>query len=83
MPSWLSTPAQRYRLLLVLAMAFLLIRLIVAAWAALVPFFLGLLLAYLLLPVVNVMDRNAPRLLRLRGCPGPWQSSSSMWSALP
>jgi len=71
MPSWLSTPAQRYRLLLVLAMAFLLIRLIVAAWAALVPFFLGLLLAYLLLPVVNVMDRNAPRLLRLRGVSRP------------
>jgi predicted PurR-regulated permease PerM len=71
MPSWLSTPAQRYRLLLVVGMIFLLLRLVIAAWAALVPFFLGLLLAYLLLPVVNVMDRNAPRLLRLRGVSRP------------
>ncbi len=71
MPSWLSTPAQRYRLVLVAAMTYLLVRLLVAAWAALVPFFLGMLLAYLLLPVVNVMDRNAPRLLRYRGLSRP------------
>lgn len=71
MPPWLSTPAQRYRLLLVVALTYLLVRLFVAAWAALVPFFLGLLLAYLLLPVVNVMDRNAPRLLRYRGLSRP------------
>lgn len=64
MPSWLSTPAQRYRLLLVVAMGYLLVRILAAAWTALVPFFLGLLLAYLLLPMVNIMDRNAPRLLR-------------------
>ncbi len=66
MPSWLSTPAQRYRFVLVAALVYLLVRLLVAAWAALLPFFLGLLLAYLLLPVVNVMDRNALRLLRHR-----------------
>lgn len=71
MPSWLATPAQRYRLLLVGALAYMLVRLLVAAWAALVPFFLGLLLAYLLLPVVNVMDRNAPRVLRARGLSRP------------
>jgi len=71
MPSWLATPAQRYRLVLVAAMTYLLVRLLVAAWAALVPFFLGMLLAYLLLPVVNVMDRNAPRLLRYRGLSRP------------
>jgi len=55
----------------VAAMTYLLVRLLVAAWAALVPFFLGMLLAYLLLPVVNVMDRNAPRLLRYRGLSRP------------
>jgi predicted PurR-regulated permease PerM len=71
LPSWLSTPAQRYRFVLVAALAYLVIRILVAAWAALVPFFLGLLLAYLLLPVVNVMDRNAPRLLRRRGLSRP------------
>jgi len=71
MPPWLSTPAQRLRAVLVLAMGYLLVRLVVAAWAALVPFFLGALLAYLLLPVVNVMDRHAPRLLRRRALSRP------------
>jgi predicted PurR-regulated permease PerM len=39
---------------------------LVVAWAALLPFFLGLLLAYLLMPVVDFIDRHAPRALQRR-----------------
>ncbi|MBN1402024.1 MAG: AI-2E family transporter [Anaerolineae bacterium] len=49
----------------------LLIFILIAAWAALVPFFLGLLVAYLLLPAVNFLDRHAPRFLRNRGWSRP------------
>jgi len=71
MSSWWSTPAQRYRFFLVAGLVFLLIWLIITAWAGLVPFFLGLLLAYLLLPVVDVMDHNAPGFLREHGLSRP------------
>ena len=56
--------AQRYRILLVGSMIALFFFILWAAWAALVPFFLGLVLAYLLLPVVNFLDSHAPRFMR-------------------
>lgn len=62
--SWFAVPAHRYRAILILLMAVLLIGLLWTAWAALVPFFLGLMLMYVLLPLVNLMDRHAPPLLR-------------------
>ena len=44
---------------------------VVAAWAALVPFIFGLLVAYILLPVVNWLDDHAPRFLRRRALARP------------
>jgi predicted PurR-regulated permease PerM len=38
--------------------------LISAAWAAMVPFLLGLVIVYILSPFVNYVDRHAPRFLR-------------------
>jgi predicted PurR-regulated permease PerM len=55
------------RALLTVTLLILLVFILVAAWTALVPFFLGLLIAYLLLPAVNFLDRHAPRFLRHRG----------------
>jgi predicted PurR-regulated permease PerM len=65
-PPWLGSPAQRYRALLVAALLALGLGLLVAAWTALVPFFLGMFLAYLLLPVVNFLDWRSPRFLRAK-----------------
>ena len=60
MPQWLSTPVKRYRALLVGVLLALLLALFLTAWTALVPFFLGMFLAYLLLPIVNFLDNHAP-----------------------
>lgn len=64
MPSWLATPAQRYRALLIAAVVLLCLGILIATWTALLPFFLGLGLAYLLLPAVNFLDEHAPGFLR-------------------
>jgi predicted PurR-regulated permease PerM len=37
------------------------------AWGALIPFILGLIVAYIIMPVVNLADRHAPPFLRRRG----------------
>ena len=66
MPTWFSSSAQRYRVVLIGALLAFCIGILVAAWTALVPFFLGLILAYLFLPAVNFFDSHAPRLLRSR-----------------
>ena len=64
MSTWFSVPAHRYRALLVAIMAAVLIGLLAAAWTALVPFFLGLALMYALMPMVNFLDRHAPKFLQ-------------------
>lgn len=69
--SWLATPAQRQRALLSLVLCIGIIVLLAIAWTALIPFFLGLIVAYLLLPMVNFLDRHAPALLRRRGIARP------------
>ena len=66
MPTWLGSPAQRYRALLIGVLLALGLGLLVGAWTALVPFFLGMFLVYLLLPVVNFFDLHSPRFLRAR-----------------
>jgi len=71
MPSWLGTPAQRYRAILIGVLVIGAVAIVVAAWTALIPFFLGLILAYLLLPIVNFIDRRAPRFMRRRGWSRP------------
>ena len=64
MPSWLSTSARRKRALLVAVLLLLVLSVLVTAWTALLPFFLGSILAYLLLPVVDLLDRRAPGFLK-------------------
>ena len=64
MPSWLSTSARRKRALLVAVLLLLILSVLVTAWTALLPFFLGSILAYLLLPVVDLLDRRAPGFLK-------------------
>jgi predicted PurR-regulated permease PerM len=66
MSSWWSVPAHRYRAFLVVLMTGLLFGLLAAAWTALVPFFLGLALMYVLFPMVNLLDRHAPRVMQRR-----------------
>jgi predicted PurR-regulated permease PerM len=57
-------PAQRNRLLLWLALGLLVGGMIWAARAVLLPYLLGLVLAYLLLPLVNWLDGHLPARLR-------------------
>jgi predicted PurR-regulated permease PerM len=54
------SPSQRNRLLLWLALGLLVGGMIWAARAVLFPYLLGLVLAYLLLPLVNWLDRHMP-----------------------
>jgi predicted PurR-regulated permease PerM len=65
--SWIPTGKLRYRALLIAALVILLLVLLVSAWAALVPFFMGLFVAYLLIPIVDFIDDHAPRFIRRRG----------------
>ncbi len=64
MPPWLGTPTQRYRALLIAILCLILYAVLRQAHAALVPFFLGFILAYLLVPLVDFLDRHAPRFLK-------------------
>lgn len=64
MPWWWKSPATRARVLLVSASSLVVAVIVIQAWTALVPFFLGAILAYLFLPVVNFLERHAPRWLR-------------------
>jgi len=63
-PSWWTNPKTRLRVLLTATLSIAILWLIVAAWRALIPFMLGLLLSYLLLPLVNYLDVHAPPLLK-------------------
>lgn len=67
MPPWLGTPAQRYRALLIAVLSVALVAVLRKAHAGLVPFLLGFILAYLLVPLVNFFDRHSPRFLKRWG----------------
>ncbi len=71
MPAWFASPAHRSRFILVIALVAVVTGLLLAAGAALVPFFLGAMLAYLLMPAVNFLDYHAPRPMRNRGWSRP------------
>ncbi len=57
-------PRKRNRLLLWLALAVLVLALLWATWRVLMPYLVGLVLAYLLLPLVNWLDRHMPARLK-------------------
>ncbi len=54
------SPAKRNRLLLWTALTILVVGMIWAARKVLLPYIVGLVLAYLLLPLVNWLDRHMP-----------------------
>ena len=55
------TPSRAARLLLVILALYGLARLVGISWDVLAPFVVGLALAYLLLPLVNLLSRHLPR----------------------
>jgi predicted PurR-regulated permease PerM len=55
------TPTQLARFVLVLLAVALVSWIVLSAWLSLLPFEVGLLLAYLVLPIVDVLDRVMPR----------------------
>ena len=57
------TPSELARTALVAVAALILGWLVMNAWQSLVPFFVGAIIAYALLPVVNSLDRFMPRTL--------------------
>jgi predicted PurR-regulated permease PerM len=59
------TPARLVRFLLVVVALAAIARLIIAAWATLLPFLVGALLAYVLLPLMTLLDRWLPRWLAI------------------
>ena len=57
-------PNQRNRVILVTVTLGLCLYILISAWAALLPFFLGIIFAYLLTPPIDFLDRHAPSFLR-------------------
>jgi predicted PurR-regulated permease PerM len=55
------TPAAMVRFLLIVIALAIIIWLVVLAWGMLIPFIVGAVLAYVLLPVMDVLDRWMPR----------------------
>ena len=55
------TPRHAARLLLILFTLYGLAWLVITSWGVLAPFVVGLALAYLLLPLVNLLSRHLPR----------------------
>lgn len=66
MPSWWHTPQIRNRVILVTVMLAVLLGILLATWAALLPFFLGAIAAYLLLPAINFLDDHSLKFMRQR-----------------
>lgn len=71
MPPWFDSPTKRYRVILVTVFCAIILALVWATWTALLPFFAGMILAYLLIPVVNFLDQHAPRVLQRKSISRP------------
>ena len=65
------SPARRNRLILIGLLAFVIGAMLYVARAALFPYLLGLVVAYLVLPLVNSLDRHMPQVLQERGLSRP------------
>lgn len=65
-PAWWQDPNTRTRTLLTLTILVLLGWVVLSATTALVPFILGALVAYILLPMVDFLDGHMPKFLRGR-----------------
>jgi len=62
---------ERNRAILVGAMVLTVVLVVILAWAALLPFVLGLIVAYIVLPAVDFLDGHAPKWLQKRGASRP------------
>lgn len=71
MSSWFAVPRNRYRFLLLSVVLIALLGVVIAAWAAIVPFLLGLVVAYIILPVVNWLDEHSLKFLKRKGVSRP------------
>ncbi|MBC7236516.1 MAG: AI-2E family transporter [Chloroflexi bacterium] len=69
--TWFSNPKLRLRALLIAVLLGLVLLLFSLAWTALLPFLVGLFIAYLLMPFVDFFDRRMPRFLRRWGMARP------------
>jgi len=58
------SPAHRNRLILIGVLVLIVGAMLYVTRAALFPYLFGLVIAYLMLPLVNLLDRHMPRLLR-------------------
>jgi predicted PurR-regulated permease PerM len=66
MPTWMGTTKQRLRWLLVALLVLLVWYVLREGGSALVPFFIGTIVVYILLPVVGFLQDHAPRPIRGR-----------------
>ncbi len=66
MPTWMGTPKQRLRAILLTLIGLLLWWVLREGGAALVPFFLGAVMVYILVPMVDFLQAHAPRPIRGR-----------------
>jgi predicted PurR-regulated permease PerM len=64
MPTWLGTRMQRLRALLIIALGILVWMVLRHGGPALVPFLIGGVLAYIMIPAVDFLHSHAPRALR-------------------
>ncbi len=67
----LSSPRNQLRAAIIAIILIILVSVLISAWTALVPFFIGIIVAYLLLPAVNYLDWHSPRRLQKRGWSRP------------
>lgn len=64
LPPFLATPRLRWRAVLVAALMGLVLWVLISGWTALLPFFIGLAAAYLLLPLVHLVERLLSKVIR-------------------
>ena len=71
LPQFSISPARRNRLILVVLLLLLVCWMLYVAKSALLPYIMGLVVAYLVLPLVNFLDRRMPSRLRDRNLSRP------------
>jgi predicted PurR-regulated permease PerM len=71
LPQFSISPARRSRLILVVLLLLLVCWMLYVAKSALFPYIIGLVVAYLVLPLVNFLDRRMPSRLRDRNLSRP------------
>jgi len=64
MASWFAVSQNRKRFALVIVVIVAVVAAVVTAWQAVVPFVVGLTVAYIILPAVNWVDDHCPKLLK-------------------